>query len=68
MRRRRLLWQIFPSFVLVTLLSLLAVTLYSSKSLRGFYDEQKETDLKARAYLIRDQFSKRSALGDEERV
>lgn len=68
MRRRRLLWQIFPSFVLVTLLSLLAVTLYSSKSFRSFYGRQKESDLKARAYLIRGQLSKASVLADEKGV
>lgn len=68
MRRKRLLWQIFPSFVLVTLLSLAVVMLYSSNSLRGFYDEEKEADLKARAYLIQDQLSKRSVLDDEQGV
>ena len=68
MRRKRLLWQIFPTFVLVTLLALLAVLLYSSKSLRDFYDEEKEADLTARAYLVRGQLSKRSVIADEQAV
>jgi two-component system phosphate regulon sensor histidine kinase PhoR len=68
MRRRRLLWQIFPSYLLITLLSLLAVTWYSSKSLRAFYYKRKQADLEARAYLVQKQFSKRSVLADENAV
>jgi two-component system phosphate regulon sensor histidine kinase PhoR len=68
MRRRRLLWQIFPSFLLITLLSLLAVTWYSSKSLRDFYYRRREADLEARARLVQKQFSQRSVLADENKV
>jgi two-component system phosphate regulon sensor histidine kinase PhoR len=52
MRKKRLLWQIYPSYLLVTVLSLLAATWYASRSLRDFYLEETASDLEARARLI----------------
>ncbi|MBD3266013.1 HAMP domain-containing protein, partial [bacterium] len=52
MQRKRLLWQIFPSYLLITLLALLAITWYASTSLRKFFYSQTEQDLLARAKLV----------------
>jgi two-component system, OmpR family, phosphate regulon sensor histidine kinase PhoR len=52
MRRQRLVWQLFPSYLLVTLLSLLALTWYVHTSWRQFYLEQTAADLKTRALLV----------------
>jgi len=49
---RRLLWQLFPSYLLITLISLLAVSWYASGAMRHFFLEQTATDLKARAALL----------------
>ena len=57
-RKKRLIWQLFPSYLLITMISLLAVTWYASYSLRRFFFEQTESDLEARAYLIEQQISK----------
>ncbi|MCL4503932.1 MAG: cell wall metabolism sensor histidine kinase WalK [Deltaproteobacteria bacterium] len=54
MPRKRLIWQLFPSYLLVTLLSLLALTWYATASWRQFYLEQTEIDLKNRALLVQD--------------
>ena len=54
MPRKRLIWQLFPSYLLVTLLSLLALTWYATASWRQFYLEQTESDLKNRALLVQD--------------
>jgi two-component system phosphate regulon sensor histidine kinase PhoR len=51
-KRKKLIWQIFPSYLLVTLLSLLAVSWYASKSLHQFYLDQTAIDLRARAQLL----------------
>ncbi len=51
MRRKRLIWQLFPAFLLVTFLSLLAVTWYGARSWRQFYLAQTAEDLAARAHL-----------------
>ncbi|MGD9081682.1 MAG: histidine kinase dimerization/phospho-acceptor domain-containing protein, partial [Desulfobacterales bacterium] len=51
-RRKRLLWQLFPSYLLITLISLLAVSWYASGAMRQFFLDQTATDLKARAALL----------------
>ncbi len=51
-KRKKLVWQIFPSFLLITLLSLFAVSWYASQSLRQFYLDHTAADLYARAQLL----------------
>lgn len=52
MARKRLLWQLFPSYLLITVVALIAVTWYTSHTLRNFYLDQTRTDLRALAYLF----------------
>ena len=52
MRKRRLLWQLYLSFLLITLASLLVVTWYASSALRQFYVDRTLADLKTRALLL----------------
>jgi two-component system phosphate regulon sensor histidine kinase PhoR len=54
-RRKRLLWQLFPSYLLITLIALLAASWYASEAMRHFFLEQTATDLKARAALVEKQ-------------
>jgi two-component system phosphate regulon sensor histidine kinase PhoR len=54
-KRRRLLWQLFPSYLLITLISLLAASWYASEAMRHFFLDQTATDLKARAALLEKQ-------------
>jgi two-component system phosphate regulon sensor histidine kinase PhoR len=54
-RNKRLIWQIFPSFLLITLLSLLAVSWYASSSMRHFFLDQTAVDLNVRAILLEKQ-------------
>ena len=56
MRRKRLLWQLFPSYLLIALVSLVLITWYTSSSLHGFYISQIESELEARAKLSQNQF------------
>jgi signal transduction histidine kinase len=51
-RRKRLLWQLFPSYLLITLISLLAASWYASEAMRQFFLVQTATDLKTRAALL----------------
>jgi two-component system phosphate regulon sensor histidine kinase PhoR len=55
MRGKRLLWQLFPSYLLITLISLVAVTWYAGQAWRRFYLEQTAGDLEARARLVEHQ-------------
>ncbi len=61
MPRKRLIWQLFPSYLLVTLLSLLALTWYATTSWRQFYLAQTEADLKTRAELVQSYIQARAA-------
>jgi two-component system phosphate regulon sensor histidine kinase PhoR len=56
-KRRRLLWQLFPSYLLITLISLLAVSWYASEAMRHFFLDQTAVDLRARAALLEKQIT-----------
>jgi two-component system phosphate regulon sensor histidine kinase PhoR len=51
-KRKSLLWHLFFSYLLITLLSLVAVTWYSTVSLKKFMLKQVEADLEERALLF----------------
>jgi two-component system phosphate regulon sensor histidine kinase PhoR len=56
MRRRRLVAQLFPSYLIIVLLSLLAVTWYVSQVWRHSFLDQTAADLTVRADLVKPQF------------
>ncbi len=62
MRRKRLIWHLFPFFLLVTLVTLVAVTWYSARSWRLFFLEQTAADLETRARLVEGRIGGRAAL------
>jgi two-component system phosphate regulon sensor histidine kinase PhoR len=54
-RKRRLIWHLYPSYLVIILISILAVTWYASIEARKFFLEKTEADLKARAELFEGQ-------------
>jgi len=54
-KRKRLIWRLFLPFVLITLVSLIAVSWYATSSLGRFYMDQTVADLEARAHLLETQ-------------
>ncbi|MHB1398793.1 MAG: ATP-binding protein [Trichloromonadaceae bacterium] len=64
MRARRLLWQLYPSYLLIVLLALTAVTWYFSSSLSSFYLQQSRQDLESRARLVEQQLLGRLSPAD----
>jgi len=52
MTRKRLIWQIYPPFLLIILIALLAVTWVFSSSLESFYAQETRLDLEARVQLV----------------
>jgi len=62
MRRKKLIWHLFPFFLLVTLVTLVAVTWYSARSWRLFFLEQTARDLETRARLVESRIGGRAAL------
>lgn len=65
MSRKRLLWQLYPSYLGITLLCLFAVGWYASRFLRDFHQREAEADLVVRtqlaARLIQDELTDGSA-------
>jgi two-component system phosphate regulon sensor histidine kinase PhoR len=45
MRRKKLIWQLFPPFLVITLISLFATTIYVTKFWQQLYSEQLTTNL-----------------------
>ena len=68
MRTKRLLWQLYPTYLLITLISLLAATWYASWSLRHFFLDQTASDLEARARLVEKQISEYLDPLDEQAI
>jgi len=54
-KRRRLFWQLYPSYLLIVLIAIVAVTWYASSATRDFFLEQTASDLAARAHLFESQ-------------
>ncbi len=53
MPRSKLLWQLYPTYLFITLAALLASGLYALSSVRQFYMERTAADLEAKAKLSR---------------
>ena len=51
-KNTRLLWLLYPSYLLIIVVCLVAVTPYATKSLRSFFLEQTASDLEARALFF----------------
>ena len=52
MRKKRLLWHLFPPFLVVVLLAVFAVSWYATRSLRQFYLDETAAELKVSARLV----------------
>jgi two-component system phosphate regulon sensor histidine kinase PhoR len=57
MIRRKLIWQLYPSFLAVTFLALVAVTWYCSHTFREFYYQQTRGELHSLAHFAAEQVS-----------
>lgn len=53
MKRRRLLWQIFPPMVLVMVMTVIGATFFAVRQVKEFTISQTEADLAVRARLVR---------------
>lgn len=66
--KKRLLWQLYPSYLLITLFALVIVSLFALNSLSGFFYEEKSSDLVSRAHLIKIKISELVHSGDFKAV
>jgi two-component system phosphate regulon sensor histidine kinase PhoR len=59
MKRKRLVWQIFPSFLVVTLIAIIAAVWFASHAMERFFLDQTTANLKDRIALLRYQVEAR---------
>jgi two-component system, OmpR family, phosphate regulon sensor histidine kinase PhoR len=64
-KKKRLFWQLYPSYLFITLISLTAVAWYASRSFESFYLDQMAEDLKFRARLIEKVVTDKLETGNE---
>ncbi len=64
MARRRILWQLYPSYLFITLVAVAVMGWYASSLQRSGFLELVATDLEARARLVEGQASEYLAAGD----
>lgn len=57
MKTKRLLWQLFPANLLITLGALMVMTWYASSIAKDLYFDQLQQGLESRAYLVVNQIS-----------
>jgi len=55
--KKKLVWQIFPSFLIITFLSLSAITSYSTSYFKKFFLKNSEKELTVRTKLLQKTFS-----------
>jgi two-component system phosphate regulon sensor histidine kinase PhoR len=65
---KRLIWQLFPSFLVVTLVALTAATTYFAGTFRDFYIERTEDELRMLAEVATPQIAQVLESGDYERL
>lgn len=68
MRRRKLLWHLFPSYLLITVIAVTAVSWYSYVALRDLYLEETAAALTAHARLLEERTRALIAGSEEERL
>jgi two-component system phosphate regulon sensor histidine kinase PhoR len=68
MRRKKLIWQLFPPFLFITFISLLATTIYVTKFWRQLYLEQLTTNLIKLTQLVEPQLNPLLAKHDYSQI
>lgn len=68
MRKRKILWQLFPSYVLITVFALVALALYSAESIYVFYRDQIRENLRIQALQIAHQMQESSFELDSSKI
>lgn len=57
-KRRTLFWKLYPSFLTISFISLLAIVIFALWSFKSFYYKERAIDLEIRAKLLAPEFSR----------
>ncbi len=67
-KKIRLIWQLYPSYLIIIFISLMAVSLYTSSFLETFFLDKTKKDLLIRCKLLKNQISQLVAPIDATRI
>jgi two-component system phosphate regulon sensor histidine kinase PhoR len=67
MRKTRLLWQLYPSYLLITLASLLAVGWFATYSLQEIFSDTVRNNLQQQLHIVDDLIGAKFDPADRER-
>ena len=62
-RRGRLIWRLYPTYLIVIVVCAAFITVYAERSTHSFYLRQTQKDLEARAWLVEQELHQPGALG-----
>ncbi len=68
MKSRRLVWQLYPTYILLILIVLCGLGWYVSVTLRNFHYQQTAADLSARAHLVEEQLQGSFDMARQEKL
>lgn len=68
MSRKRMHWQLYPSYLFIVILSVAAMGLYGVEAQRQGFLRQVAEDLESRAHIIRVQAEELLLAGDHDRI
>jgi len=58
MKRKTLFWKLYPSFLIISFISLLAIVMIALWSFKSFYYQERAVDLEIRAKILTPEFSR----------
>lgn len=68
MKPRKLIWQLFPSFLGITILAILAISIACAIFFKSFFLDQVKNDLETRAYMVSGQITNSLLSGDIQSI
>ena len=57
-KRKTLFWKLYPSFLIISFISLLAIVMIALWSFKSFYYQERAVDLEIRAKILTPEFSR----------
>ena len=67
-KRKTLFWKLYPSFLIISFISLLAIVMIALWSFKSFYYQERADDLEVRAKILTPEFSRLIQSGNYQEV
>ena len=68
MKKQKIIWQIYPTYLIILFISLIAISWVAFSSFKSFYLEEATDDLESRARIFQKQLSGHLLLADPDKI